>query len=46
MDVKLDPMNSYQRRMVHSLVSNYDNIDTESVGEEPNRCVVIKYIEK
>ena len=46
MDVKLDPMNSYQRRIVHSLVSNYDNIDTESVGEEPNRCVVIKYIEK
>jgi spoIIIJ-associated protein len=46
MDIKLDPMNSYQRRIVHSLVSNYDNIDTESVGEEPNRCVVIKYIEK
>ena len=45
-DIKLDPMNSYQRRIVHSLVSNYDNIDTESVGEEPNRCVVIKYIEK
>lgn len=46
MDIKLDPMNSYQRRIVHSLVSNYDNIETESVGEEPNRCVVIKYIGK
>ena len=46
MDIKLDPMNSYQRRIVHSLVNNYDNIDTESVGEEPNRCVVIKYIGK
>lgn len=46
LDIKLDPMNSYQRRIVHSLVSNYDNIETESVGEEPNRCVVIKYIEK
>ncbi len=45
-DIKLDPMNSYQRRIVHSLVNNYDNIDTESVGEEPNRCVVIKYIGK
>lgn len=44
LDIKLDPMNSYQRRIVHSLVSNYENIDTESVGEEPNRCVVIKYI--
>ena len=46
LDIKLDPMNSYQRRIVHSLVSNYDNIETESIGEEPNRCVVIKYIEK
>lgn len=46
LDIKLDPMNSYQRRIVHSLVSNYENIETESVGEEPNRCVIIKYIEK
>ena len=46
LDTKLEPMNSYQRRIVHSLVSNYDNIETESIGEEPNRCVVIKYIEK
>ena len=45
-DVKLDPMNSYQRRIIHSLVSNYDNLETESIGEEPNRYVVIKYIEK
>jgi len=45
-DIKLDPMNSYQRRIVHSLVSNYENLETESIGEEPNRYVVIKYIEK
>ncbi len=43
-DTKLDPMNSYQRRLVHSLLSNFSNVTTESVGEEPNRCVVIKYI--
>lgn len=43
-DAKLDPMNSYQRRIVHSLLSNFSNVTTESVGEEPNRCVVIKYI--
>lgn len=43
-DTKLDPMNSYQRRIVHSLLSNFNNVTTESVGEEPNRCVVIKYI--
>ena len=43
-DTKLDPMNSYQRRIVHSLLSDFSNVTTESVGEEPNRCVVIKYI--
>lgn len=43
-ETKLDPMNSYQRRIVHSLLSEYKNISTESEGEEPNRCVVIKYI--
>lgn len=43
-DTKLDSMNSYQRRIVHSLLSNFSNVTTESVGEEPNRCVVIKYI--
>ncbi len=43
-DAKLDPMNSYQRRIVHALLSDFSNVTTESVGEEPNRCVVIKYI--
>ncbi len=42
-DTKLEPMNSYKRRIVHSLLSDYKNIETESIGEEPNRCVVIKY---
>ena len=45
-DIKLDPMNSYQRRIIHSLVSNYEDLETESIGEEPNRYVVIKYIGK
>ncbi len=45
-EVKLDPMNSYKRRIVHSIASEYYNIETESVGEEPERAVVIKYIEK
>ncbi len=45
-EVKLDPMNSYQRRIVHNALSKFDYISTESIGEEPNRCVVIKYKEK
>lgn len=44
-DVKLDPMNSYNRRIVHNLVSKYENLKTESVGEEPNRYTIIKYKE-
>lgn len=39
---KLDPMNSYERRLVHSALSTFKNIKTESEGEEPNRYVVIK----
>ena len=45
-EVKLDPMNSYNRRIVHSIASEYYNIETESFGDEPNRYVVIRYIEK
>ena len=33
-EVKLDPMNSYKRRIVHSIASEYYNIETESFGEE------------
>lgn len=45
-EVKLDPMNSYNRRLVHNLASTYKNIKTESVGEEPNRYTIIKYEEE
>lgn len=41
-EVNLDPMNSYERRIVHNALSNFKNIITESSGEEPNRYVVIK----
>lgn len=42
-DVKLDPMNSYDRRIVHSIISEYNNLKTESNGESPNRYVIISY---
>ncbi|MBR6690283.1 MAG: KH domain-containing protein [Bacilli bacterium] len=45
-ELKLDPMNSYKRRIVHSIASEYYNIETESFGEEPERYVVIRYVEK
>ena len=44
-EAHLDPMNSYERRIVHTLVSEFNNLETISEGEEPNRYVVIKYKE-
>lgn len=41
-EAKLDRMNSYERRIVHNALSKNKYVYTESIGEEPNRCVVIK----
>jgi len=41
-ETKLDPMNSYERRAIHNALSKNKYVYTESVGEEPNRCIVIK----
>lgn len=40
--VKLDSMNSYERRIIHNALTNNKEVYTESEGEEPNRYVVIK----
>ena len=45
-EVKMDRMNSYERRLVHNKLTNFKGVVTESTGEEPNRCVVIKPVEK
>ena len=41
-EAKLDPMNSYERRIVHNALSKYKGVYTESEGVEPHRYVVIK----
>lgn len=41
-EAKLEYMNSYERRIVHNILSNNSRVYTESYGEEPNRYVVIK----
>ena len=41
-EAKLDSMNSYERRIVHNVLSKNKYVYTESVGEEPNRYVIIK----
>lgn len=45
-EVKMDRMNSFERRLVHNRLTNFKGVITESTGEEPNRCVVIKPVEK
>jgi spoIIIJ-associated protein len=40
--VQLDPMNSYERRVIHAKLTEWRDVHTESVGEEPNRCLIIK----
>jgi spoIIIJ-associated protein len=41
-EATLDPMNSYERRIIHNTLSHNKKVYTESEGEEPNRYVVIK----
>lgn len=42
-NMTLDPMNAYERHVIHTALQSYDNITTYSVGNEPNRRVVIAF---
>lgn len=39
--VKLEPMNPYERRVIHSTLQSFDGVNTYSEGDEPYRRVVI-----
>jgi len=39
---RLGKMNAYERRVIHTKLSDWRDVSTESEGEEPNRFVVIK----
>ncbi len=39
--ITLEPMSSYERKIIHSKLQENKNIDTHSIGEEPNRRIVI-----
>ena len=41
-EVALDNMNSYERRIIHNKLTDFKGVTTESTGEEPNRHIVIK----
>ena len=40
----LEPMNAYERHVIHASLQDMDRITTYSVGTEPNRRVVIEYV--
>ena len=41
-EVELENMNSYERRIIHNILSDNTKVYTVSTGEEPNRHVVVK----
>lgn len=43
-NVEMLPMNPYERMIIHSLFTNTDDIETESLGVGRDRRIVIKYI--
>ncbi len=40
----LEPMNAYERHVIHAALQDMDNVTTHSTGSEPNRRVVIEYV--
>lgn len=43
MDISLEPMNAYQRRIVHETIKKYSELKTESKGESPDRYIIISF---
>ena len=44
--VMLEPMNPYERRIIHSEIQNIDGVSTNSIGSENNRKIVIYLVDK
>ena len=40
----LEPMNSYERHVIHAALQDYEGVTTSSTGTEPNRRVVVSYV--
>lgn len=44
--VILDPLPAYERKQIHAHLAEYDRIKTHSEGKEPNRYLVVEYVDK
>ena len=42
-NVFLEPMNAYERRIIHSELHSFENVSTHSVGADKNRKIIITY---
>ncbi len=42
----LEPMNSYERHVIHTALQDYEGVTTSSIGTEPNRRVVVSYVKQ
>jgi spoIIIJ-associated protein len=45
-NMTLEPMNSYERHIIHTALQDYENVTTYSIGTEPNRRIVVAYERK
>ena len=41
--VTLEPMNAYERHVIHAALQDYPDVTTFSTGTEPNRRIVVAY---
>ena len=39
--ITLEPMSSYERKIIHSALQDNSKVETHSIGEEPNRKIVV-----
>jgi len=42
-NVTLEPMNAYERHVIHTALQDVENITTYSMGTDPNRRVIVAY---
>ena len=42
-NITLEPMNAYERHVIHATLQDFPNVTTYSTGTEPNRRVVVSY---
>lgn len=45
-EVRLEPMNRHERKIIHTVLQENDRVETHSTGEEPYRYVIVSPVKK